>query len=62
MVKDLEWEVQYFVEGRLNRRRDYPNKYFGIEFDKEHPQIVNADFRFELNEQGQIDLQYSLKN
>ncbi|MDB2597706.1 hypothetical protein N9X97_04605, partial [Schleiferiaceae bacterium] len=52
VARSLGWETKHFIEGRLNRREEYNPRYYNVEFDRTHPQLLGTEFKLVLEPAG----------
>jgi capsular exopolysaccharide synthesis family protein len=55
-IENLDFEVSYFAQGRIAQREIYKQSPFEVIFIKTHPQLLNANFKLNINNDGTIDL------
>ncbi|MEN8225249.1 MAG: hypothetical protein ABFS05_07805, partial [Bacteroidota bacterium] len=55
-LEELDFEVSYFVEGRVQLRETYRGAPFEVVWKNDHPQLTGLDFHLSIAPDGSIDL------
>src|SRR5690554_1177728 len=55
-LNELDFEVSYFEVNRMTAVEKYKEVPFQVIWDKNHPQVINADFNLEIEPDGKLFL------
>ena len=55
-IKQLDFEVSYYGQGRIAKREIYTDAPFEVIFDNEHPQLIGANFQISIHNDGMIEV------